>query len=81
MQLEPQLLASQRDVAQTSTDSVLRDSRALSPNKRMPEWRVKKFGDLCFMIHWHGMDSFMIEKKSAENPSEILKIEDISGPL
>jgi hypothetical protein len=40
--------------AQTSTDSVLRDSRALSPNKRMSEWRVKKFGDLCFMIHWHG---------------------------
>ena len=30
MQLEPQLLVSQRDVAQTSTDSVLRDSRALS---------------------------------------------------
>jgi hypothetical protein len=51
MQLEPQLLASQRDVAQTSTDSVLRDSRVLSPNKRMSEWRVKKFGDLCFMIH------------------------------
>jgi hypothetical protein len=45
MQLDPQLLASQRDVAQTSTDSVVRDSRALSPNKRMSEWRVKKFGD------------------------------------
>ena len=62
MQLEPQLLASQRDVAQTSTDSVLRVSRALSPNKRMSEWRVKKFGDLCFMIHGMAVIQFMIEK-------------------
>jgi hypothetical protein len=53
MQLEPQLWASQRDVAQTSANSVMRDSRALSPNKCMSEWRVKKFGDLYFMIHWY----------------------------
>ena len=58
-------MAYQRDVAQTSTDSVLRVSRALSPNKRMSEWRVKKFGDLCFMITGMAVAAviqFMIEK-------------------